>query len=85
MNYTISDKSLVILLNLAKAAGETQAYKEIISEMARRIKNELLRVWNVGQERPDAEWLCSHYDTWVRNPHYRGLPGRHPEDDSDED
>jgi hypothetical protein len=42
-------------------------------------------VWNVGQERPDAEWLCSHYDTWVRNPHYRGLPGRHPEDDSDED
>jgi hypothetical protein len=43
MNYTISDKSLVILLNLAKTAGETQAYKEIISEMARRIKNELLR------------------------------------------
>jgi hypothetical protein len=43
MNYTISDKSLVILLNLAKAEGETQAYKEIISEMASRVKNELLR------------------------------------------
>ena len=36
---------------------------------------------NVGAEYPDREWLLSDYDSWERNPHYRGVPGRHPEDD----
>ena len=36
-----------------------------------------------GEDRPDQEWILSPYDTWEKNPHYTGLPGRHPEDDSD--
>ena len=42
-------------------------------------------VWEIGQDRTDCEWLCSPYDSWERNPHYRGEPGRHPEDDLYED
>lgn len=37
--------------------------------------------WNVGQQETDREWLLTDYDSWVKNPHYRGAPGRHPEDD----
>ena len=40
-------------------------------------------VWVVGAERPDTEWLCSDYDSWVKNPHYKGEPGKHPEEDYD--
>ena len=36
--------------------------------------------WNVGAERPEAAWLCSNYDTWEKNPHYKGEPMPHPED-----
>jgi hypothetical protein len=36
---------------------------------------------NMGGECPDQEWLLTSYDTWERNPHYTGKPGRHPEDD----
>lgn len=41
--------------------------------------------WIVGAERPDQEYLLSNYDSWEKNPHYRGAPGRHPEDWSLED
>ena len=44
-------------------------------------------VQTVGQERPDRAWLLSDYDTWERNPYYRGpkcLGSVHPEDDFDE-
>ena len=34
-----------------------------------------------GAIEPDREWLLSDYDVWVKNPHYRGEPGAHPEDD----
>ena len=34
-----------------------------------------------GAVEPEREWLLSDYDVWVRNPHYRGEPGAHPEDD----
>jgi hypothetical protein len=34
----------------------------------------------VGAGRPDCAWLCSDYDTWVRNPHYVGPAVPHPED-----
>lgn len=33
-----------------------------------------------GEEDVDSEWILSPFDTWERNPHYRGEPGRHPED-----
>ena len=35
---------------------------------------------NYGEEQPDREWILSNFDTWVRNPHYTGEPGPHPED-----
>ncbi|UTC29123.1 hypothetical protein BAMBUS_00400 [Brevundimonas phage vB_BpoS-Bambus] len=34
-----------------------------------------------GFEAPDVEWLLHPFDAWVKNPHYRGEPGAHPEDD----
>ena len=34
-----------------------------------------------GFETPDQEWLLHPLDAWVENPHYRGEPGAHPEDD----
>ena len=38
-----------------------------------------------GEERQDEEWISSPYDTWEKNPHYRGKPGRHPEEDYDDE
>lgn len=40
---------------------------------------------NVGREDPTREWICTNFDSWERNPYYVGPPGRHPEDDHDED
>ena len=37
-------------------------------------------VWTVGQDRSDQQWVLSAYDTWERNPHYRGPDQGHPED-----
>jgi hypothetical protein len=37
-----------------------------------------------GEERQDQEWLLSPFDTWEKNPWYRGEPGRHPEDYDEE-
>lgn len=39
---------------------------------------------NVGFDNPDHEWILTPFDSWVRNPAYTGKPGRHPEDDYDE-
>jgi len=36
-------------------------------------------VWSVGHERADCAWLVSSYDTWERNPYYRGPEVPHPE------
>lgn len=36
-----------------------------------------------GRERPDREWLLHPFDVWLRNPHYVGEPGPHPEDEPD--
>ena len=43
---------------------------------------EAIREWarNVGHERQDQAWLLSDYDTWERNPFYRGPPQPHPEE-----
>jgi hypothetical protein len=42
--------------------------------------------WVHGADSPDLAWISTPYDTWERNPHYRGPPARHPEDDCyDED
>lgn len=35
--------------------------------------------WIVGQDYPDRQWLLTDYDTWERNPHYRGQEQVHPE------
>jgi hypothetical protein len=37
-------------------------------------------VHNVGGHDPDRCWILSQYDTWERNPFYRGPPQPHPED-----
>lgn len=29
----------------------------------------------------DRQWLLTGWDSWVRNPHYRGPAQRHPEDE----
>lgn len=44
---------------------------------------EAVREWAcvVGANKPDVPWLLSDYDTWERNPYYRGPPVSHPEDD----
>ena len=34
---------------------------------------------STGAEKPNTEWILTHLDTWVRNPHYTGKPGIHPE------
>lgn len=34
---------------------------------------------NVGEDRPTQAWILTDYDTWERNPHYRGEPQPHPE------
>lgn len=31
---------------------------------------------------PTEEWILTDFDTWVKNPNYRGPIGPHPEDDS---
>lgn len=35
----------------------------------------------VGNDHPDREWILTDYDVWVQNPHYKGLPQPHPEED----
>lgn len=35
---------------------------------------------NAGAEKTNTEWILTPFDTWVRNPHYTGKPGPHPED-----
>lgn len=36
---------------------------------------------NVGRDHADVAWILSPFDTWHRNPFYRGAPVPHPEDD----
>ena len=38
-----------------------------------------------GLEDVDREWILSPFDSWMKNPHYTGTPGRHPEEDWDEE
>jgi hypothetical protein len=54
--------------------GPVATYGEAFKEYAR----------NAGHERPDSEWILTPWDTWEKNPWYSGKPGRHPEDDYDE-
>ena len=39
----------------------------------------------VGRENQDRQWILSSYDSWERNPFYRGEDQPHPEDDCFED
>jgi len=36
--------------------------------------------WVYGSEHVNEAWILSDYDSWERNPHFAGDPGRHPED-----
>jgi hypothetical protein len=38
---------------------------------------------NAGQDNPERAWLLTSYDTWVRNPFYRGSAVPHPEEQCD--
>lgn len=38
-----------------------------------------------GADAPDVEWISTPFDTWERNPHFTGTPGRHPEDEYEYD
>ena len=38
-----------------------------------------------GEERPNTEYILSPYDTWLRNPYYRGRKGPHPDFDQPDD
>lgn len=40
---------------------------------------------NVGAENLDQEYILSPFDSWEKNPYYTGKPGRHPEDDRDDE
>ena len=35
-----------------------------------------------GEFHPDNQWLLSSADTWHENPHYKGDPQPHPDDES---
>lgn len=50
-------------------------------EYTRMAVNQYAAVY--GAEAPESAWILSPFDTWERNPAYRGPPVRHPEDDSD--
>ena len=45
--------------------------------------NQDMRQWadTEGGFHPDKQWLLSSADTWHENPHYKGEPQPHPEDD----
>ena len=34
-----------------------------------------------GEFHPDNQWLLSSADTWHENPHYKGDPQPHPDDE----
>lgn len=34
-----------------------------------------------GMEQQDRQWILTGWDTWERNPFYRGEEQQHPEDD----
>lgn len=36
---------------------------------------------NAGADDPSRCWILTPWDTWEKNPHYRGPAVRHPEDD----
>lgn len=38
-------------------------------------------VANMGQDRPDQQWILTDFDTWEKNPCYMGPDQPHPEDD----
>jgi hypothetical protein len=39
----------------------------------------------VGRENADRQWILSNYDSWERNPFYRGEDQPHPEEEDYED
>ena len=45
--------------------------------------NQDMRQWAdiEGTFHPDNQWLLSSTDTWHENPHYKGEPHPHPEDE----
>lgn len=38
-----------------------------------------------GIEDPTQEWILTPQDVWVVNPHYIGTPGKHPEENWDDE
>ena len=49
------------------------------SEWRRGMLNQYAEAY--GEERLNVEYILSPYDTWLRNPYYRGRQGPHPDFD----
>jgi len=39
-------------------------------------------IFNAGMDNPDQEWILSPWDSWGRNPFYKGPATPHPEEDN---
>lgn len=44
--------------------------------------NVRMMVSAAGEDHPDRAWILTPFDSWEKNPYYRGAPQRHPEDQS---
>jgi hypothetical protein len=55
--------------------GHLATYGEAFKEYGR----------NAGAIQPNVEWILTPWDTWEKNPFYTGTPGRHPEDDYEDE
>ena len=40
---------------------------------------------NAGEDVPEAAWILTPYDVWMRNPHYSGPEVPHPDDWHEDD
>lgn len=40
---------------------------------------------NAGAADRERQWILTPWDTWERNPHYRGPEQRHPESDPEDE
>ena len=50
-----------------RPATQGEAYNEMVA--------------NIGQDRPNDQWILTPYDSWERNPSYFGSEQPHPEDE----
>ncbi len=54
-------------MNEDRPATQAEGYRELVN--------------NMGQDKPDQQWILTPYGTWEKNPCYVGPDQPHPEDD----